>query len=60
MVKNLPDNARDARDAGSIPGSGKSPRGGNDTLLQSSCLGNLLGKGTWQATVYGVAKSGHH
>ena len=28
MVKNLPDNARDARDVGSIPGSGRSPRVG--------------------------------
>ena len=29
MVKNLPANAGDARDAGSIPGSGRSFGGGN-------------------------------
>ena len=33
MVKNLPANAVDRRDAGSIPGSGRSPGGGNDTIL---------------------------
>ena len=60
MVKNLPVNARDPRVAGSIPGSGIFPRGGNDTPLQSSCLGNILGKEIWQATIHGVAKSGHY
>ena len=37
VVKNLPANARDV---GSIPGSGRSPGGGNDKLLQDPCLGN--------------------
>ena len=29
MVKNLPANARDTRDSGSVPGSGRSPGVGN-------------------------------
>ena len=55
MVKNPPAIAGDARDAVSIPGSGRSPRGGNDTL-QYSCLENSVDKGAWQATVYDIAK----
>ena len=51
MVKNLPANIRDT---GSILGSGRSAAGGRDTLI--SCLGNLMDRGTWQATVHGVAK----
>ena len=54
MVKNLPANAGDIRDAGLIPGSGRSPGEGNGNLLQYSCLGNLMDRGG--ATVYGVAK----
>ena len=38
VVKNLPANAADARDLGSIPGLGRSPGGGNDNPLQYSCL----------------------
>ena len=53
MVKTLPANAGDL---GSIPGSGRSPGEGNGSSLQYSCLGNLMDRGTWQATVYGVAK----
>ena len=37
VVKNLPANAGDIRDAGSIPGSGRSPGGGLDNSLQYSC-----------------------
>ena len=40
MVKNPPANAGDVRDAGSIPGSGRSPGEGNGNPLQYSCLGN--------------------
>ena len=50
VVKNLPG---DAREAGSISGSGRSP--GNP--LQYSCLKNSMDKGAWQAAVHGVAKS---
>ena len=53
-VKNLPANAGDV---GSIPGSGRSPGEGNGNWLQYSCLGNLMDRGAWQATVLGVAKS---
>ena len=38
VVKNLPANAGDKRDAGLIPGSGRSPGGGHDNPLQHSCL----------------------
>ena len=37
VVKNPPDNARDVRDMCSIPGSGRSPAGGNGIPLQYSC-----------------------
>ena len=57
VVKNLPARAGDARDMGSIPGSEKSPGGGNDNPLQYSCLGNSMDRGGWWATVHGVAKS---
>ena len=40
VVKNLPANAGDARDTGLIAGSGRSPGGGHDNLLQYSCLEN--------------------
>ena len=54
VVKNLPANAGDA---GSIPGSGRSPGGGNGNPVQYSWLGNPMDRGAWWATVYGVAKS---
>ena len=50
-------NAGDPRDTVSIPGLGRSPGGGNGNTLQYSCLGNPMDRGTWQATVHGVAKS---
>jgi len=53
VVKNLPANARDA---GSMPGWGRSPGGGNGNPLQYSCLGNPMDRGDWQAIVQGVAK----
>ena len=49
MVKNPPVNAGDIRDAGSIPGSGRSSRGGHSNPLQYSGLENLMDRGTWQA-----------
>ena len=51
-----PVNAEDLRDAGSIPGSGRSPEGGHGNLPQYSCLENLMDTGAWQATVPGVTK----
>ena len=56
MVKNLPANAGDIRDKGSIPGSGRAPGVGNGNPLQYSCLKNPVDRGAQQATVHGVAK----
>ena len=47
MVKNLSAKAGDARDAGLIPGLGRSPGGGNGNPLQYSCLGNPTDRGAW-------------
>ena len=59
VVKNPLANAGDVRDMGSIPGSGKSPGRGSEggNPLQDSCLEKPMDRGTWQATVHGVAKS---
>ena len=46
MVKNLLASAGDARDMGSIPGSGISPGVGNGNLLQYSCLENSMDRGS--------------
>ena len=54
VVKNLP---AKIGDMGSIPESGRSPRGGNGKLLQYSCLENSMDREAWQATVHGVSKS---
>ena len=56
MVKNLPANPGDIRDAGSTPGSRRSPGGGHDNPLQYSCLENPMDRGAWWATVHGVAR----
>ena len=36
-----------ARDLGSIPGSGRSPGGGNGNALQYSCLESSMDRGAW-------------
>ena len=54
VVKNLPANAGDAD---SVPGSGRSPGGGNGPPLQCSCLENPVDRGGWQAIVYRVDRS---
>ena len=56
MVKNLPANAGDVRDIGTISGSGRSPGEENGNPLQYSCLENSMDEGAWWATVRGVAK----
>ena len=56
VVKNLPANAGDTGDVGSVPGSGSSP-GGNGNPLQYYCLENSMDKGAWWATVFGGEKS---
>ena len=60
MVKNPPANAgdaRDARDTGSSPGSGRSSGVGNGNSLQYSYLENPMDRGAWWATVHGGEKS---
>ena len=57
MVKNLPANAEDARDMGSIPGSGRSSGVENGKAVQYSCLENSIDRGAWQVTIHGVTKS---
>ena len=59
VVKNPPANVGDTGDAGSIPGSGRSPGVGNGNLLQYSYLGNTMDRGAWQATVHGSQRVGH-
>ena len=56
MVKNLPTNAGDTRDLGSIPGFRRSPGVGNGNPLQYSCLENSKDRGVWWATVREAAK----
>ena len=56
VVKNLSANT-DLRDMGLIPGSGRSPRGGNGTPLQYSCQKNPMDRGAWWAIVHGVTRS---
>ena len=55
--KNLPANAGDARDSGSISGSGRSPGKGHDNPLQHHRLDNPMDRGAWLATVHRVTKS---
>ena len=57
VVKNPPANAGDARDAGSIPGLGRSSRVGNGNSLQYSCLENPMDGGAWWAAAPGAAES---
>ena len=56
VIKNLPANAGDIRDASLIPGSGISPGEGNGNPLPYSCLRNPMDRGAWQAIVHVVAK----
>ena len=51
------ESACNAEDAGSIPGSRRSPGEGNGNPLQYSCLGNPVKRGDWRATVHWIAKS---
>ena len=53
MIRNLP---ASAEHVSSIPGSGRSPEGGNGNPFQYSCLGNLIDRGALRATVHRVEK----
>ena len=55
MVKNPLGNAEDGRDAGLIPGSGRSPGGGHGNPLQYSCLENPMDREAWRVTVHRIA-----
>ena len=57
VVKNPHATVGDIRDAGSIPGWGRSPGGGNGNPLQRSHLENSTHRGAWRAMVHGIAKS---
>ena len=57
VVKNLPANAGDPRDADLIPGWERFPGEGNGNPLQYPCLENPMDGGAWQTAVHGVAKS---
>jgi len=57
VVKNLPANAGDIRDTGSMPGSGRSPEVGHGNPLQYYCLGNPMDKEAWWDKTHGVAKT---
>ena len=56
VVRNLPANASDARDSGSIPELGRSPGVGNGNPFYYSCLENYMDRGARQATVYGESQ----
>ena len=55
VVQNPPVSAGDTGDSGLIPGSGRSPGGGNGNPLQYSCLGNPIDKGALWAILHGTA-----
>ena len=57
MVKNPSANSGDTRDLGVIPGSGRSPGEGLDSLPQYSCLENLMDREVGGLTVHKIAKS---
>ena len=57
MLENPPAKARDVGNLGSVFGLGRSLGGGNAKLLQYSRLTSPMDRGTWRATVHGVAKS---
>ena len=57
VIKNMPANAGDIRDPGSVPESGRSPGGGNGSPLQYSCQENPMDRGAWRAMVHRVTKS---
>ena len=54
VVNNPPANARNL---GSMPGSGRSPGKGNGNPLQSSWLENLIDRETYRATVHEITES---
>ena len=60
VVKDLPANAGEVRDAGLISGWGRSPGGGHDNPLQQSCLESPMDRGAQQAASRGLQRVGHN
>ena len=60
MGKESTSTAGDARDMGSIPGSGRSPGGGHGNPLQYSYLENPMDRGAWRATVHRSHRVGYN
>ena len=57
VATNLPANAGDVTDTGSIPGSGGSPGGGHSNPLKYSCSEDPMDRGVWQAAIHRVGQS---
>ena len=57
LVKNLPVDAGDISNSGSILGSGRSPRGGHGKQFQDSCLENPMDREAWRTIVHRVTKN---
>ena len=57
MAQLVEESACNVGDLGSVPGLGRSPRGGHGTPLQYSCLESPMDRGAWRAAVHGVTKS---
>ena len=57
LVAQMVESAFNSGGVGSIPGSGRSPGGGNGNPLQYSFLENSMDRGAWQATAHGIAKN---
>ena len=57
VIRNPSAKAGDVTDVGLIPGSGRSPGGVHDNLLQYYCLENSMDRGAWWTTVHRVAES---
>ena len=59
VVDNLPANAGDGRDEGSVPGLGRSPGEGHGNPFQYACLENPMDRGVWRAIVCRVQRGRH-
>ena len=60
IVKNMFANPGDIKDAGPIPGLGRSLGGGHGNLLQYSCLENPMDRGAWWLQFMGSQRVGHN
>ena len=58
VLKDPRASAEDIEGLASIPGSGRSPGGGNSDRLQYSCLENPMDRGAWRATIRSI-RVGH-